>query len=179
VSRRGEAYGLLAEFGTPEALLEAARWVREAGYERMDAFTPFPVEGLAEELGFRRSAVPLVVLVGGILGGAGGYLLQYILAVLDYPINVGGRPLHSAPMFIIVTFELTILVAALFAVLGMLALNRLPMPYHPVFNVPEFALASTNRFFLVIEAADRKYDPERTREFLKSLAAKEVWDVET
>jgi hypothetical protein len=145
----------------------------------MDAFTPFPVEGLAEELGFRRTAVPLVTLIGGLLGAAGGYFLQYALNVLDYPINVGGRPMHSVPMFLIVTFELTILVAALFAVLGMLALNRLPMPYHPVFNVPEFALASTNRFFLVIETTDPRFDRDRTREFLRSLKAKEVWDVET
>jgi hypothetical protein len=160
-------------------LLEAARRAREAGYDRMDAFTPFPVEGLAEELGFRRTAVPLVTLVGGILGAVGGYFLQVALNVLDYPINVGGRPLHSVPMFLIVTFELTILVAALFAVLGMLALNRLPMPYHPVFNVPAFALASTNRFFLVIESTDPRFDRGPTREFLKSVAAKEVWDVET
>jgi hypothetical protein len=179
MSRRGDPYGVLAEFGDPDTLLAATSRAREAGHTHMDAFTPFPVEGLAEELGFRRSAVPLVVLVGGILGAAGGYFLQYSLTVLDYPINVGGRPMHSAPMFIIVTFELCILVAALSAVLGMLALNRLPMPYHPVFNVPEFALASTNRFFLVIEAEDPWFDPVRTREFLKSLGAKEVWDVET
>ena len=177
--KAGEQYGVLAEVGTPEYLLTAARRAREAGYKRMDAFTPFPVEGLAEELGFRETAVPLVVLIGGILGAGGGYFLQYGLNVLDYPINVGGRPIHSAPMFFIVTFELTILVAALFAVLRMLALNRLPMPYHPVFNVPEFALASTNRFFLVIEVADPRFDRHRTREFLQSLEAKEVWDVET
>jgi len=179
VSRRGDVYGLLAEFGDPDRLLEAVRRAREAGYERMDAFTPFPVEGLAEELGFHRSAVPAVVLAGGLLGGAGGYLLQVGLNVIDYPINVGGRPIHSAPMFIIVTFELTILVAALFAVLGMLALNKLPMPYHPVFNVPDFALASTNRFFLAIEATDERFDAARTREFLQGLGAKGVWDVET
>jgi hypothetical protein len=179
MSRRGDVYGLLAEFGDPEGILEAVRRAREAGYRRMDAFTPFPVEGLAEELGFHRSAVPAVVLAGGLIGAAGGYLLQYWLNVVDYPINVGGRPLHSAPMFIIVTFELTILVAALFAVLGMLALNKLPMPYHPVFNVPDFALASTNRFFLAVEAADPRFDPVRTREFLQGLGAKGVWDVET
>jgi ActD protein len=179
MSKRGEAYGILAEFGSPEDLLAAARRAREAGYDRMDAFTPFPVEGLAEELGFRRTSVPLVALVGGILGATGGYFLQYFLNVRDYPINVGGRPLHSVPMFMIVTFELTILVAALFAVLGMLALNRLPMPYHPVFNVPDFALASTNRFFLVIETADPQFDRGRTRAFLQSLTAKGVWDVET
>jgi hypothetical protein len=179
MTKRGEVYGLLAEFGDPEALLSAARRARRAGYERMDAFSPFPIEGLAEELGFRSKALPLVVLVGGVLGAVGGYLLQYYLNVVDYPINVGGRPIHSIPMFVIVTFELTILVAALFAVLGMLALNRLPMPYHPVFNVADFALASTSRFFFVIEAADPKFDGARTREFLKELSPKEVWDVET
>lgn len=179
MTKRGDFYGLLAEFGDPDSLLVAARRARQAGYERLDAFSPFPIEGLAEELGFRRTAVPLVVLVGGVLGATGGYLLQYYLSVVDYPINVGGRPLHSVPMFVIVTFELTILVAALFAVLGMLALNRLPMPYHPVFNVADFALASTNRFFLVIEAADPKFEAARTRDFLRELAPKEVWDVET
>lgn len=179
MSRRGDVYGLLAEFGDPESILEAVRRAREAGYRRMDAFTPFPVEGLSEELGFHRSAVPAVVLTGGLIGAVGGYLLQYWLNVLDYPINVGGRPLHSAPMFVIVAFELTILAAALFAVLGMLALNKLPMPYHPVFNVPDFALASTNRFFLAIEAADGRFDPVGTREFLQALGPKGVWDVET
>jgi hypothetical protein len=179
MSRRGDRYGVLAEFGSPGELLEAARRARAEGYRRMDAFTPFPVEGLAEELGFRRTAVPMVALVGGILGAVGGYLLQVALNVVDYPVNIGGRPLHSAPMFVIVTFELTILAAALFAVLGMLALNGLPMPYHPVFNVPEFALASTNRFFLVVEAADPRFELARLREFLRSLPAKEVWDVET
>lgn len=179
MTKRGDFYGLLAEFGDPDSLLVAARRARQAGYERLDAFSPFPIEGLAEELGFRRTAVPLVVLVGGVLGATGGYLLQYYLSVVDYPINVGGRPLHSVPMFVIVTFELTILVAALFAVLGMLALNRLPMPYHPVFNVADFALASTNRFFLVIEAADPKFEAARTRDFLRELAPKEVLDVET
>jgi hypothetical protein len=179
MSRRGDLYGVLAEFGTPEELLAAARRARAEGYRRMDAFTPFPVEGLAEELGFQRTAVPMVVLAGGILGAVGGYVLQVALNVVDYPVNVGGRPLHSVPMFVIVTFELTILVAALFAVLGMLALNRLPMPYHPVFNVPEFALASTHRFFLVVEAGDPRFERARLREFLRGLQAKEVWDVDT
>ena len=171
-------YGLLAEFGDQDALVLGARTLRTAGYARLDAYTPYPVEDLAEELGFHTTRVPLVVLVGGILGALGGYFLQYWLNVLDYPLNVGGRPLNSIPSWIIVTFELTILTAALFAVLGMLALNGLPMPYHPVFNVPEFALASTNRFFLAVEAADPRFDPEGTRRLLESLGAKGVWDIE-
>jgi hypothetical protein len=176
--RHSGLHGLLAEFGDQEALLDAARRVRVQGYTFMDAYTPYPVEGLAEELGFRTTRVPLVVLIGGLLGASGGYFLQVWLNVLDYPINVGGRPLNSIPSWIIVTFELTILCAALFAVLGMLALNGLPRPYHPVFNVPEFALASTNRFFLAVEARDPRFDARSTREFLESLGPKGVWDVE-
>ncbi|MBV8878931.1 MAG: DUF3341 domain-containing protein [Planctomycetaceae bacterium] len=179
MSRKGDYYGILAEFGDPETLLEAVRRARAAGYERLDAFTPFPVEGLAEELGLRSTAVPKVVFAGGLIGAIGGYLLQYGLNVVDYPINVGGRTLHSTPMFLIVTFELTILLAALAAVLGMLALNRLPMPYHPVFNVPDFVLASTDRFFIVLEAGDSRFDAAGARTFLQGLAPKGVWDVET
>jgi hypothetical protein len=175
---RGEPFGLLAEFGDQDALVLATRKVREAGYTKLDAYTPYPVEGLAEALGFQRSRVPLVVLAGGILGAAGGYFLQYWLNVLDYPLNVGGRPLNSIPSWIIVTFEMTILSAALFAVLGMLALNGLPRPNHPVFNVPEFALASTNRFFLAVEASDPRFESRATREFLESLGTKGVWDVD-
>jgi len=174
----GRVFGLLAEFGEQDALLDAARKVRAAGYEHVDAYTPYPVEDLSDELGFRTTRVPLLVLLGGILGAAGGFLLQYWLNVLDYPINVGGRPLNSIPSWIIITFELTILTAALFAVLGMLALNGLPRPHHPVFNVPEFALASTNRFFLSIEATDPRFDLRVTREFLEGLAPKGVWDIE-
>ena len=171
-------HGLLAEFGDQDTLLSAARKTRAAGYEKLDAYTPYPVEDLAEVLGFRKSRVPLVVFVGGILGATGGYLLQYWLNVLSYPINVGGRPINSIPSWIIVTFELTILTAAIFALLGMLALNGLPRPNHPVFNVPEFALASTNRFFLAIEAADPRFDARQTREFLEGLGPKGVWDIE-
>lgn len=176
--KRGELFGLLAEFGDEDALVAATRKIREAGYTNLDAYTPYPVEGLAEALGFHRSRVPLVVLGGGILGAVGGYFLQYWLNVLDYPINVGGRPLNSIPAWIIVTFELTILSAALFAVLGMLALNGLPRPNHPVFNVPEFALASTNRFFLALEASDPRFEARTAREFLESLGTKGVWNVE-
>ena len=171
--------GVLAEFGEEERLLHAARRARAAGYTRMDAYTPYPVEGLAEALGFEKTRVPLLVLVGGILGGLGGYGLQVWLNYWNYPINVGGRPINSIPSWIIVTFELTILGAAVFAVLGMLGLNRLPMPHHPVFSVPEFALATTNRFFLAIEAEDPRFDLGQVREFLQNLGPKGVWDIET
>jgi len=171
-------YGVLAEFNTPDELLAATRGARQAGYRQMDAYTPFPVEGLAEALGFQRTGLPFLVLLGGIVGGIGGYLMQYWIAAIDYPLNVGGRPLHSWPSFIPVTFELTILVAALAAVLGMLALNGLPMPYHPLFNVPRFALVTRNSFFLCIEARDPKFDRDETRRFLESVKAREVSDVE-
>jgi Protein of unknown function (DUF3341) len=170
-------YGVMAEFGNPTDLVMAARRVREEGYVRTDAYSPYPVEGLSEELGFRQTRVPLLVLIGGILGALGGYFMQYYLAVHEYPFNVGGRPAHSWPAFIPVTFEMTILTAALFAVLGMLALNGLPMPYHPVFNVPRFALASRDRFFLCIEATDPRFDLQGTGDFLRSLGATEVTQV--
>ena len=171
-------YGLVAAFTTPEELLEATRRARRAGYRHMEAYTPFPVEGLAEALDFQRTHLPLVVLLGGLVGGVGGYALQYWINVVDYPLNVGGRPLHSWPAFIPVTFELTILVAALAAVLGMLALNGLPMPYHPLFNVPRFASVTRDGFFLCIEARDPKFDRIETRRFLEDLAACEVAEVE-
>jgi hypothetical protein len=169
----------MAEFDTPTAIVAAARRAYEEGYRRMDTYTPFPVEGLAEELRFHRTRVPLIVLLGGLAGCLGGYFLQYWIMALYWPVNVGGRPLNSWPMFIPVTFELTVLVAALSAVLGMLALNGLPHPYHPVFNVPRFALASQDRFFLCIEASDPRFDRAGTRYFLESLAPREVSDVES
>jgi len=167
-------YGLMAEFDDPQTLVAATRRAHEEGYRRMDAYSPFPIEELHEALGQHHSKLPLIVLIGGIIGGLGGYALQYWVAAIAYPVNIGGRPLHSWPAFIPVTFECTILVAALSAVLGMLALNGLPMPYHPVFNVPRFALASRNRFFLCIEAKDRKFDLEATRRFLETLEPREV-----
>ena len=170
-------YGLMAEFDQPETLLAATQQAYTAGYRRMDAYTPFPVEGLAEALGFHRTRLPLVVLLGGIIGGVGGFLLQYYAAVIDYPLNVGGRPLNSWPAFIPVTFELTILVAALTTVLGMLALNGLPMPYHPVFNVARFELATHDHFFLCIEATDPQFERHSTRQFLATLGAREVTEV--
>ncbi|HXH12932.1 MAG TPA: DUF3341 domain-containing protein [Alphaproteobacteria bacterium] len=170
-------YGLMAEFDGPDALLEAARRAYEEGYRRLDAYSPFPVPGLAEAIGFRRTRLPLIVLFGGIVGGLGGYYLQYWISAIDYPLNVGGRPLHSWPAFIPVTFELTVLVAALAAVLGMLALNGLPMPHHPVFNVPAFELATRNRFFLCIEATDPQFDAVGTKSFLETLKPGGVFEV--
>jgi hypothetical protein len=176
--KKPSTYGLMAEFNDPDDLVRAVRRAREEGYRSMDAYTPFPVEGLARALGFERTRVPLLVLIGGIVGCVGGYLMQYYIAVIDYPINAGGRPLHSWPAFIVITFEMTVLAAALAAVLGMLALNGLPTPHHPVFNVPRFVLASRDRFFLVIEAKDARFQLEETRHFLKSLGSREITDVE-
>jgi Protein of unknown function (DUF3341) len=177
-SRQLEIYGLMAEFAEPEALLEAARRSFAEGYRRMDAYSPFPIDGLAEAIGFHKTRLPLLVLIGGIIGCLGGFYLQYWVAVIDYPLNIGGRPLNSWPMFIPVTFELTILAAGLTAVLGLLALNGLPMPYHPVFNVERFQLATRNRFFLCIESVDPKFNQETTRRFLESLRPQGVYEVE-
>jgi len=171
-------FGYMAEFRTPEEVLAATRKARERGYRRMDVYSPFPVEGVAEALGFERTSVPATVLVGGLLGAAGGYVLQVGLNAVDYPLNVGGRPLNSLPAWIPIMYELTILIASLFAVLGMLALNGLPMPYHPVFNVPEFARASADRFFLAIEAADPLARLENPREFLDGLRPERTWVLE-
>jgi hypothetical protein len=177
VTEQPSIYGLMAEFETPADLVAAAHRAREEGYRRVDGYTPFPIEGLAEAIGFHHSRLPLVVLIGGIAGCIGGYLLQYYISVISYPLNVGGRPFHSWPSFIPVTFEMTILVAALAAVVGMLALNGLPMPYHPVFNVSRFALATRDRFFLCIEATDPLFDREGTRRFLEGLGPRGVYDV--
>ena len=170
-------YGLMAEFADPAMLLLAAREAHAAGYRRMDAFTPLPIDGLADAIGFRRTRLPLIVLLGGLAGAAGGFLMQYWIAVIDYPVDVGGRPFNSWPSFIPVTFELAILSAAFAALLAMLGLNGLPMPYHPVFNVPRFALATRDRFFLCIEARDPQFDPDATRRFLEGLHAAEVNEV--
>src|ERR1051325_3264738 len=147
-------HGLMVSFEKPSDLLAAARRAYQEGYRKMDAYTPFAVEGLAEAIGFKSTRVPLIVLIGGIVGCVGGYLLQYWIQAIDYPVNVGGRPFHSAPAFIPVTFELTVLIAALSALLGMLALNGFPTPHHRVFTAPTFEWPSRNRFFLCIEATD-------------------------
>jgi len=175
--KRTATYGLMAEFDSPSDLVAAARKTYEAGYKKIDAYTPFPIEELAEAIGFHRNGVPLVVLVGGILGCLSGYLLQWWIATISYPVNVGGRPYHSWPAFIVVTFELTILFAVLSAVFGMLALNGLPMPYHPVFNVPRFAFATKDRFFLMVFCSDPKYDSRDTRNFLQSLGPRTISEV--
>jgi hypothetical protein len=169
----------MAEFDSPEQLLDAARRARAEGYRNMDAYTPLPIEGLSEAVGFEHTRLPLIVLLGGLAGCVGGFLMQYYLSAIDYPLNVGGRPLNSWPSFIPITFELTILCAALSAVVGMIVLNGLPMPYHPVFNVPRFAAASHNRFFLCIETADPKFDRMNTWMFLQSLGAAEVSEVDS
>lgn len=171
-------HGLLAEFDSPDALVAAGRRAVQEGYRELDAYTPFPIEALHEALGFHRTRVPLIVLVGAIVGAVTGYGLQYWAATIAYPLNVGGRPYHSWPAFVPVTFETTVLFAALAAVFGMLALNRLPQPYHPVFNAPRFALASRDRFFLAIEARDPKFDLVATRRFLESFNPREVTEVE-
>ena len=171
------AYGWLAEFKTAEELVEAARRARSAGYSRIEAYAPFPVEGLVEAVGSYKDHIPLITLIGGIVGGAGGYFLQWYSAVISYPINLGGRPYHSWPSFIPVTFELTVLGAALFAVVGLLALNGLPRLYHPLFNVAEFGLATRNRFFLCIRRIDPGYDSQKTQQFLLSLHPLNITEV--
>jgi hypothetical protein len=170
-------YGVMAEFETPTDLVNAARAAHEKGFRKLDAYTPFPIEELSDVLHLHRNKLPLIVLLGGILGGLTGYLLQYFVTVIYFPINIGGRPLHSWPSYIIITFELTILFGCLSTVLGMLALCGLPMPYHPTFNVPRFALASRDRFFLCIESTDPLFDLEKTSGFLETLEPKEVSEV--
>ena len=170
-------YGLLAEFDDPTALVAAARRAHEAGYRRLDTFSPFPIEEAWEAIGHHDRRLSVIVLAGGIAGLLTGIGLQEWVHQLAYPINIAGKPLNSWPQFVPVTFELTILFASIAAVLGMIVLNGLPQPYHPVFNVEEFARASRDKFFLCIEASDPKFNPETTRHFLKGLNPREVMDV--
>lgn len=170
-------YGLMAEFDDVNSAITAAQSAYGAGYRKMDAYAPFPVEELSEAIGFHKNGVALVCLVGGLLGCTGAYFLQWWINTISYPINIGGRPFHSWPSFIIVTFEMTILFSGLSAVFGMLALNGLPMPYHPNFNVPQFDRASKDRFFIVIFSSDSKYDAVRTRQFLEGLSPISVAEV--
>jgi hypothetical protein len=170
-------YGVIAEFDNPTSLVNAARKAVEAGYRKLDAYSPFPIEEVNEALHLHKNKLPLIVLLGGIAGMFTGFLLQYYVTVIYFPINIGGRPLNSWPSYIVITFELTILFASLGAVFGLLALCGLPMPYHPVFNVPRFALASRNRFFLCIEATDPLFDRKGTCAFLDTLEPNEVTEV--
>jgi hypothetical protein len=176
---RSRIYGIVGEFDTPRKLIQAAEKARDAGYKNMDAYTPFPVEGLSEALGLKRSLVPLVTLTGGLLGGLGAFGFQYWVSVISYPENIGGRSLNSWPAFIPVTFELTVLGASLFAVFGMLAMNKLPQPHHPLFNVERFQKhASVDRFFLCLEADDPKFSVAEASKFLKEIDAQNVSEVE-
>lgn len=167
----------MAKFASDGQILAAAESAYGHGYRKMDAFTPFPVEGLPAALGRKGTSIPLIVFVAGICGGLGGYFLQWYAMAVSYPLNIGGRPLNSWPAYIPVTFELTILSAAFGAILGMLALNKLPEPYHPVFDVPGFERASTDKFFLCIESRDPKFDLAETRRFLAILKPEAILEV--
>lgn len=170
-------HGLMAEFDDATALVAAARRACEAGYARVDAFSPYPIEELNEALRLPRTKLPWIVFFGGLSGTIAGYGLEYWTAVIKYPMNIGGRPYHSMPSFIVPAYETTILFAAFAAVIGMIMLNGLPRPYHPVFNVPQFAAASSDRFFLLIEARDPRFDAAATRRFLEDLKPLGVTDV--
>ncbi len=171
-------FGIMAEFDTATELVDAARQVRDAGYTKTDAFSPFPLHEIDEALGIKRSILPYLILCGGLTGLFSGFALEYFVHVYDFPIIVGGRPHFSLPAFIPPAYELTILFSSFTAVFGMLFLNGLPRPYHPVFNVPRFALATREKFFLLIESEDDKYDEAETRAFMETLGAQEVFDVE-
>jgi len=169
-----KTYGVVAEFADTDALIAAARTLTERGYRKVEAYSGFPVAGLSEALNFHRSGLPALVFLGGLLGGVGGYAMQYWIAAIAYPVNIGGRPYNSWPAFIPVTFECMILIASLTAVFGMLALNGLPRPHHPLFAIPQFARASTDGYFIGIQSIDPLFDLEATTLLLQELHAKEV-----
>ena len=162
-------YGLMAEFDSSTDLVRATRAAYAAGYRKMDAYSPFPIDEASEALGFHKSRVPMIVLIGGLIGGLGGFYMQYWINVISYPLNIGGRPYDSWPAFIVPTFELTVLFAGLAGVFGMFALNGLPQPYHPVFNVDRFSAVTRDKFFLCIEAADPHFDLIGTQQFMEGL----------
>lgn len=170
-------YGFLAEFRSSEALKQCIHEARAEGFRKVDAYTPFPVEGVAEELGIHHSPVPLIVLIGGLIGGLGGAFMQWYSSLYDYPLNIGGRPFNSWPSFVVITFELTILFAGLAAVLGMLAVNGLPKPHHPLFNEPRFDFVTQDRFFFCIEATDPKFDRTNTWQFLEKFKPEGIYAV--
>lgn len=172
-----QVYGLMAEFDDTERVLDSAHRSYAEGYRKMDAFSPMPIEGLAEAIGFTKNALPMVVFLGGVIGMFGGFALQYFSAVLDYPMNIGGRPMNSWVAFLPITFETTVLCASLSAVFGMIALNGLPKPYHPVFNVDSFKMASSSHFFLCVQSDDPKFDLVETRRFLEGLSPLAVHEV--
>ena len=176
---REGTYGLLAEFETPGDLVRAARQARQDGWRRMDCYTPYPVEEAAEAIGFHRNKVPLVTLIGGLMGGAAMFLLEVWITVLAYPLNIAGRPMYSWPAFIVPAYEWTILFAGLSAAFGMLALNGLPALYHPLFNAPNFRDgATTDKFFLCLEALDPKFDRAQTLAYLEAFGPTSVVEVE-
>ena len=176
-NRNSILYGIIAEFDTPEELIAAAEKARDAGFKRMDAYAPFPVEGLSEAMGFRDMWVPTIMFLGGLIGCAAGFGLLTWATMIEYPMNIGGRPLFGWPSFIPITFETTVLTASLTGIFGMFLLNGLPQPYHPVFNAPNFEAASGDRFFLCIEARDPRFDRNETRQFLEDAKPLRVSEV--
>ncbi len=170
-------YGLVAEFETPTDLVKACKAAYAEGYREMDAYSPFPIEDASEAIGFHKSAVPLIVLIGGILGGLSGFGLQYWINVIAYPLNIGGKPFDSWPAFIVPTFEMTILFAGLAGMFGMFALNGLPQPYHPLFHVEQFSKVTRNKFFLCVEATDPKFDLVGTQQFMERLKPLSISEV--